>query len=75
MAVVLLLVDGRVVSGILREETDDKLTLMTPEGKTIDGRPHPGLKRTTGHIGFLGHGDEVSFGERRREDKPRGSAP
>lgn len=28
---------------------------------TIDGRDHPGLQRTTGHIGFLGHGDVLSF--------------
>ncbi|MCK4759154.1 MAG: DUF1080 domain-containing protein, partial [Candidatus Aminicenantes bacterium] len=28
---------------------------------TIDGRDHPGLKRTTGHIGFLGHGSHVEF--------------
>lgn len=28
---------------------------------TPDGRPHPGLARTKGHIGFLGHGDEVHF--------------
>ena len=28
---------------------------------TIDGRDHPGLKRTTGHIGFLGHGSQVEF--------------
>ena len=25
------------------------------------GQAHPGLKRTSGHIGFLGHGDEVHF--------------
>ena len=29
--------------------------------KTLDGKPHPGLKRTKGHIGFLGHGDRVEF--------------
>ncbi len=28
---------------------------------TLDKRDHPGLKRTTGHIGFLGHGDVVRF--------------
>ncbi len=28
---------------------------------TADHREHPGLKRTTGHIGFLGHGDVVRF--------------
>lgn len=31
------------------------------EKGTIDGRDHPGLKRTTGHIGFLGHGSHVEF--------------
>jgi hypothetical protein len=28
---------------------------------TIDKSDHPGLKRTTGRIGFCGHGDPVSF--------------
>jgi hypothetical protein len=28
---------------------------------TADGRPHPGLLRKTGHIGFLGHGSFVRF--------------
>ncbi|MFE2862764.1 MULTISPECIES: DUF1080 domain-containing protein [Sphingobacterium] len=28
---------------------------------TLDGKQHPGLKRTFGHIGFLGHGTEVFF--------------
>lgn len=28
---------------------------------TADHREHPGLKRATGHIGFLGHGDVVYF--------------
>ena len=27
--------------------------------KTLDGQEHPGLKRTKGHIGFLGHGDRI----------------
>ena len=32
------------------------------DGKaTPDGKPHPGLARTQGRIGFLGHGDEVHF--------------
>ncbi len=26
---------------------------------TIDGNDHPGLKRTSGYIGFLGHGDRL----------------
>lgn len=28
---------------------------------TIDGENHPGLKRSSGHIGFLGHGSVVRF--------------
>ena len=28
---------------------------------TMDGKEHPGLQRTKGHIGFLGHGDVLSF--------------
>ena len=28
---------------------------------TIDHKEHPGLKKTSGHIGFLGHGDVVKF--------------
>jgi HEAT repeat protein len=30
-------------------------------GGTIDHNEHPGLKRTTGHLGFLGHGAIVEF--------------
>jgi hypothetical protein len=28
---------------------------------TLDGKAHPGLQRSRGHIGFLGHGDVLSF--------------
>jgi hypothetical protein len=28
---------------------------------TLDGEKHPGLARKSGYIGFLGHGDPVSF--------------
>ncbi len=31
------------------------------EEPTADGAKHPGLKRTSGHVGFLGHGDPVAF--------------
>ena len=31
------------------------------ENGTVDKRDHPGLKRKTGHIGFLGHGSVVKF--------------
>lgn len=35
---------------------------------TIDHRDHPGLKRATGHIGFLGHGDTLFFRNIRIKD-------
>lgn len=35
---------------------------------TIDGREHPGLKQTKGHIGFLGHGSVVRFRNIRIKD-------
>ncbi len=34
---------------------------MASKHGTIDGKDHPGLQRTNGHIGFLGHGDVLSF--------------
>ena len=37
----------------------DIIKASTP--KTLDGKKHPGLKRTTGHIGFLGHGARIEF--------------
>lgn len=33
-----------------------------------DGQPHPGLQRSTGHIGFLGHGSPVQFRNIRIKD-------
>ena len=29
--------------------------------KTLDGKDHPGLKQTKGHIGFCGHGDYLEL--------------
>ena len=37
---------------------------------TLDGQPHPGLRRTSGHIGFLGHGDRVLFRRIRIRENP-----
>ncbi len=37
---------------------------------TLDGVPHPGLRRTSGHIGFLGHGDRVLFRRIRIKENP-----
>ena len=55
-------VQGRRVKIVLNGETivDVDLDEATAKG-TMDGAEHPGLKRTTGHIGFLGHGDSVEF--------------
>jgi hypothetical protein len=39
---------------------DVDLDEVTRDG-TVDGHDHPGLARASGHIGFLGHGDEVAF--------------
>ena len=35
---------------------------------TKDGKDHPGLKRNSGHIGFLGHGSELQFRNIRIKD-------
>lgn len=35
--------------------------LEAAKNGTIDGEDHPGLQRSRGHIGFLGHGDVVRF--------------
>ncbi|MEQ8617251.1 MAG: DUF1080 domain-containing protein [Lacipirellulaceae bacterium] len=58
---VMLVGDRLIVTLNKRKILDVNLKKVAPEGKTIDGREHPGLKRTKGHLGFLGHGDEVKF--------------
>jgi hypothetical protein len=40
------------VDGDLKEASKDG---------TADGLDHPGLKRSSGHIGFLGHGSLLWF--------------
>ncbi len=51
--------DGPKIKVILNGEVilDTDLT----DKKPIDGQPHPGLHRKTGHLGFCGHGDRVEF--------------
>ena len=39
---------------------DADLDVASRDG-TLDGQAHPGLKRSSGHIGFLGHGSAVAF--------------
>jgi hypothetical protein len=55
-------VQGRRIQVVLNGQTtvDVDLDEATKNG-TMDGQPHPGLSRETGHLGFLGHGDQVEF--------------
>lgn len=55
-------VDGSKIKVTLNGQVivDADLKEATKNG-TMDKLDHPGLKRTTGHIGFLGHGSEVFF--------------
>jgi hypothetical protein len=42
--------------------------LEASKNGTMDKKDHPGLQRTNGHIGFLGHGDVVRFKHIRIKD-------
>ena len=53
---------GSRVTVVLNGETivdGDVQQAATP--KALDGKDHPGVLRTSGHVGFLGHGDRVQF--------------
>jgi hypothetical protein len=57
-----VVVKGTRVKVILNGETiTDADTKDASINGTMDHNEHPGLKRTSGHIGFLGHGDVVRF--------------
>lgn len=60
---------GRKIKITLNQETivECDLDEVTKNG-TLDKADHPGLKRTSGHIGFLGHGDRVDFRNIRIKD-------
>ncbi len=47
-----------ILNGVVIVDADI-INASTPE--TMDGRDHPGLKRRSGYIGFLGHGYRVEF--------------
>jgi hypothetical protein len=57
-----VVVKGTKVKVILNGTTilDTDFQKAIEEG-TMDHKEHPGLLREKGHIGFLGHGDEVRF--------------
>lgn len=40
---------------------DARLSEAAPEGKTIDGKEHPGLNRPSGFLRLCGHGGGVQF--------------
>lgn len=57
-----VIVKGSLIKVIVNETTIvDGDVLEASENGTLSGRDHPGLLKTTGHIGFCGHGDEVRF--------------
>jgi hypothetical protein len=53
---------GPRIKVIVNGETivDADIEAASADG-TLDGQNHPGLKREAGHIGFAGHGDQVTF--------------
>jgi hypothetical protein len=55
-------VNGPNITVVLNGETilEANLNTATANG-TLDGKDHPGLNRSKGHIAFLGHGDVLSF--------------
>jgi HEAT repeat protein len=57
-----VIVDGNTIKVILNGTiiVDGDISDAIKNG-TMDKKDHPGLKRKTGHIGFLGHGSIVKF--------------
>ena len=67
-----VLAKGRHITVILNGHTIVNADIdKASKAHTMDHRPHPGLKRTKGHIGFLGHGAEVAFRHIRIKDLSR----
>jgi len=66
---------GRDVRITLNDEVilDVNLDKVAPEGKTVDGKKHPGLDRKKGHICLLSHGHEVDFRNLRVKELPADS--
>ncbi|TWU17614.1 3-keto-disaccharide hydrolase [Bythopirellula polymerisocia] len=58
-----VLCQGRHITVVLNgsEILDIDIDKVAPNGETIDHKDHPGLARKSGRIGFLSHGDRVSF--------------
>jgi hypothetical protein len=64
---------GRKIEVMLNGKTilDIDLDQVAPANKTIDGKDHPGLERTAGHIGLLGHGRVVEYRNLRIQTQDR----
>lgn len=64
-----VIVQGSSIKVILNGTTivDGDLMEASKNG-TVDGKDHPGLQKTKGHIGFLGHGDILQFRNIRIKD-------
>lgn len=57
-----VIVQGTKIKIILNGTTIvDGDFLEASKNGTMDGKDHPGLQRSSGHIGFLGHGDVLRF--------------
>ncbi|MBN1939665.1 MAG: DUF1080 domain-containing protein [Candidatus Aminicenantes bacterium] len=55
-------VRGRTIKVVLNGTTIVEADLdEVSKAGTVDGRDHPGLARTSGHIAFCGHGSRVEF--------------
>ena len=64
-----VMVKGSKIKIILNGSTIvDGDFLEASKNGTMDNKDHPGLERTRGHIGFLGHGDVVRFRNIRLKD-------
>ena len=68
-------VDGRRVKVTLNGTVilDADLDAATAGG-TLSGKAHPGVRRTAGHVGFLGHGDRVEYRDIRIRELPAAAA-
>jgi HEAT repeat protein len=67
-------VEGRRVSVVVNGITIVDADLDDASaGGTMDGKEHPGLKRPTGHIGFLGHGSRLELRNIRVKELGRGA--
>ena len=65
---------GDRVTVILNGTTivDADLREAAPDGETVDGKPHPGLFKGVGAVGFLGHGAPVAWRNLRLKSLPTG---